>query len=191
MADSPPTSLPVPSRRKLVASWGVMVSVGVFLMVGVILPAEFNLDPLGIGGALGIKGISSMQSTMSHSHDDYSALRNFNKTFELRPFESLEIKFELLESETMQYSWSSDSEEVLYELHSEPHDAEPGYADSYERDRTRFNSGIYVAEYDGIHGWFWENRASVATTISLHVSGFYTAIYEFRDGFRIELLPQD
>jgi len=35
--------------------------------------------------------------------------------------------------------------------------------------------GVFVAPTPGVHGWFWENTSSTRVTVTLKVSGFFTA----------------
>ena len=105
--------------------------------------------------------------------------------FTLSPFESVEYKYRLEEGDSMLYDWRATGA-VLYELHSEPDGAEPGYAESFDRARAERGAGTYVAPFPGIHGWFWENRGDADATLTLRTAGFYTTAFEFRDGGRFE-----
>ena len=171
--------------------WLAAILGSALLLITVILPAEYGIDPLRVGKLLGISGMSKTTSLVPNSEDSARELLRHTTTFTLEPFESLEIKYQMGEHETLLYSWESSLTDVLYELHSEPMDAEPGYADSYERARSTVRSGIYQAQYDGIHGWFFENRGLATTTISLTASGFFSKIYLFRDGVKEELATDE
>ena len=175
---------------KLWIYWLCSIGVSAVLMFTVVLPAETGFDPIRSGELLGITNMSSSQtSVLSGGEDIVRALSTHRTSFTLYPYESLEIKYELGEGDSLLYAWHSTTSELLYELHSEPVDAEPGYADSYERDRSIARSGLFSAEYDGIHGWFWENRGVRPTKVSVTVSGFFDRAYLFRDGMKEELDP--
>lgn len=167
--------------------WLAAILGSALLLFTVILPAEYGIDPLRVGKLLGISGMSSAASLVSNSEDSARELIRHTTSFTLEPFESLEVKYEMQERGTLLYSWESSQTELLYELHSEPLDAEPGYADSYERARSTARSGLYQAEYDGIHGWFFENRGLATTEVSLTASGFFSKIYLYRDDAKEEL----
>ena len=167
--------------------WLAAILGSVLLLVTIILPAEYGIDPLRVGKLLGISGMSSAASLVANSEDSARELIKHTTSFTLEPFESLEVKYEMQESRTLIYSWESSQTELLYELHSEPIYAEPGYADSYERARSTARSGLFQAQYDGIHGWFFENRGLATTEVSLTASGFFSKIYLYRDDAKEEL----
>lgn len=171
--------------------WLAAILASALLLVTVILPAEYGIDPLRVGKLFGISGMSNAASMVANSEDSARELLRHTTTFSLEPFESLEIKYQMQERETLLYSWESSSADLLYELHSEPMDAEPGYADSYERARSPARSGLYQAQYDGIHGWFFENRDLATTTVSLTASGFFSKIYLFRGNVKEELATHE
>lgn len=176
-----------PTSNSLWRYWLWAAIVSVLLLVTVILPAEYGIDPLRAGKLLGISDMSNPASLVSNSEDSARKLSAHTTSFSLDPYESIEIKYLLQEHEPLLYSWKSSKTELLYELHSEPMDAEPGYADSYERTRLTERSGLYQAQYEGIHGWFFENRGLERTEVSLTATGFFTKIYLFRDGRKEEL----
>ena len=101
--------------------------------------------------------------------------------FELAPFESVEIKYDLASGDGLVYAWETDAE-VVFDLHAEPTGAEPDAAESFAQGRGTADAGTYVAPYDGIHGWFWENRTAQTVTVTLRMSGFATGATEYKDG---------
>ena len=36
-------------------------------------------------------------------------------------------------------------------------------------------AGTYVAPYDGVHGWFWENRGDEEVVVVLETQGYFGA----------------
>ena len=42
------------------------------------------------------------------------------------------------------------------------------------------DTGVLVAAFDGMHGWFWRNRTTVAVTVTLRVAGDYRDWTEVR-----------
>ena len=78
------------------------------------------------------------------------------------------------------YSWTATAP-VIYDFHSEPEGAPPGYAESFDKAEAPAANGTYTAPFSGIHGWFWENPGKTLVTITLNTAGFYTAAQEFKD----------
>ncbi len=64
-------------------------------------------------------------------------------------------------------------------MHSEPEDAEPGYAESFAIGDADHEDGVYTAPFPGIHGWYWQNQGAEPLTVRLRSSGFYTAAVYF------------
>ncbi|MCY4656578.1 MAG: hypothetical protein OXC80_07155 [Gammaproteobacteria bacterium] len=176
-------------QKRLLLYWLGSIVTSAVLFTAIVLPAEYSIDPLKVGELLGIKGMSSTSTITLDSKDSARTISTHTTSFTLQPFESLEIKYALNENESVLYSWQSHSGEVLYELHSHPWDAPSDFADTYERQNSVARSGLYQADYDGLHGWFWENRGLTTTTIQLSVSGFYYRVILYRDGREEEIDP--
>lgn len=184
---SPPPLPPAPSRTRLaLAGAGALLLAGV-LLVTVVLPAEYDIDPLGTGRLLGLVVLSSPSGPPVAVREDgltahRSSYRLDRRTFTLAPGEFVEYKYRLEAGRAMLYSWTA-SGWVRSEMHSEPDGAESGTAEFFEvADRTLFRHGSYVAPFSGIHGWFWLNQDTDSLTVSLHAAGFFDHALEFRAG---------
>lgn len=155
------------------------IAIAAVLLVTIVLPAEYGLDPLGTGEVLGLTGLARVgpQAVI----DETGPLRSDRVSFELAPFESVEYKYRLERDAALVFSWSA-SGEVVFDLHAEPDGATAGYAESFAQGRGRGAHGTYVAPFPGIHGWFWENRGAESVIVELGASGFFTRATEFRDG---------
>lgn len=156
------------------------ITAAALILITLVLPAEFDVDPLGTGQALGILGLSgSAPRTVSQEKTNY---REDSMQFVLQPFESVEYKYRLQKDSSLIFFWHA-SEAVTFELHGEPAGGPKGFAESFSRGKHDGENGTFTAPFSGIHGWFWENRGSDAVTIDLTTAGFYSAAIEFRDGF--------
>lgn len=157
----------------------ISLLVAAVVLFTVVLPAEYDLDPLGTGEMLGLTGLSRdrPQAVM----DQAETHRVDRIRFELAPFESVEYKYRLEAGAGVVFSWSATAE-VVFDFHAEPDGAEPGYAESFEQGRGLIRNGTYIAPFSGIHGWFWENRGAQPLLVDLAASGFMSAATEFRDG---------
>jgi hypothetical protein len=164
---------------------GSLAAAGIIL-VTVVLPAEYDLDPLGTGEWLGLTGLA--RATPSVVTPQTAPYRDDRVRFELEPFESVEYKYRFEKGDAMVFSWLS-SGEVIFDLHAEPEGAADGFAESFERGRDVGRHGSYIAPFAGIHGWFWENRGMTPVTVELTASGFFTCAIEFRDGYRDRRVP--
>lgn len=176
---------PADRRTVLLASGGALLA-AVVLLLAIILPAEYGWDPLGTGAALGLLGMTGEESSPLRLESE--ALRSDRIEFQLAPFEAVEYKYRLDEGATLLFKWNA-SAELLYDMHAEPDGAAPGYARSFAKARGDHDNGSYTAPFDGIHGWYWQNRSQQDITLTLETSGFYTDATEMRDGheFRYEI----
>ncbi len=171
---------PQPRRAKILLATLMALCAAVLILVALVLPAEFDRDPLGVGEALGIRGLSR-QPQLERVRDEKTGYRGEAVTFELLPFEFVEYKYRLHEGGTMLYSWSATAE-VVFDFHGEPDAGPEGFAESYRLGKADGENGAFTAPYGGIHGWFWENRGTHPVTVTLTTSGFYSAALQFRDG---------
>jgi hypothetical protein len=179
-------------RIALVAGTALLVA-GVLLVIAV-LPAEFGVDPLGVGRRLGLTAIGQVQQQLAA----FSATRATGASgaatiapqqrpyqhetveFKLAPHDSVEYKYRLDKGDALLYSWKATAP-VNYELHAEPDGAPRGYAESYEKKSAiESASGTLTAPFPGIHGWYWENTTGEAVTVTLSAAGFYKMSHEFR-----------
>ena len=159
---------------------------GVLATVLFVLPAEYGVDPTGVGKALGIDGMSGVSvSALSRNVEPY---RTHEVSFPLMPFESVEFKYEMHAGDAMVYTWSTEAE-VVYDFHGHEPETDPESAISFSAGRGIGEHGAYVAPFAGEHGWYWENRGDVEVIVRLETSGFYDAAItyspagEFRSEF--------
>ena len=149
------------------------------VLLTLILPAEFNVDPLGAGKVLGIKGLS--EAAPQTLNKEQSSFHEDTVSFELLPFEYVEYKYELAQGSTMLYGWTA-SDMIAYDFHGEARGGPEDFEKSFNLGQDDHVNGAFTAPFGGIHGWFWENRGTSTVTVTLTTAGFYTAALEFRDG---------
>jgi len=177
---------PPPSRSRLVLATVAALLLAGVILVTVVLPAEYDIDPLGTGEALGLVVLSRPGATNIPVREDglvalQSSYRNDTKEFPLGPGEFVEYKYRLEAGRAMLYSWSATGW-VRSEMHSEADGAPPGTAEFFEvAERTLFRHGSYVAPFPGIHGWYWLNETDDSVTVTLHASGFFDFAVEFHE----------
>lgn len=63
ISNSVPTELP--STRKLVRSTIIAAAIAVAILVAVVLPAEYGVDPTGVGRVLGLTGMGEIKSSLA------------------------------------------------------------------------------------------------------------------------------
>ena len=58
--------------------------------------------------------------------------------------------------------------------HSEEEGTDPEDSVSFDIGRGGQASGSFVAPFNGIHGWYWENRTGEEIMVELATTGFYS-----------------
>jgi hypothetical protein len=184
----------IAARERIGLVFGVALLAAGLIFVGVVLPAEYGVDPLGIGRRLGLtaigevqKGLDAFEATRSGAPSDVPTIVAAERPFqqETREFtvgarDSFEYKYRLEKGQALLYAWTATGL-VNYELHAEPDGAPRGYAESYEKvDGVQDAAGTLTAPFSGIHGWYWENTTDAPVTIALSAAGFFKMSHEFR-----------
>lgn len=199
---SGPPLPPAPSKAKLATATLIALIVAGVVLVTVVLPAEYDIDPLGTGEALGLVVLAgggaapAIPVRADGLIDQSSEYRLDRRTFELEPGEFVEFKYRLEAGQAMVYAWSA-SYWVRSEMHSEADGAEPGTAEFFEVvERALYRNGSYVAPFPGIHGWYWLNETDRAVTVTLNAAGFFEVAAEFREdvppvSYDIRTAPED
>ena len=187
--------LPPASTRTLVKATLGAALVAAFMLVAVVLPAEFGMDPLRTGAALGLlrapiavdeppgapaAGAAVMAPVQVGPLSHYGAPYKVDTaTFELGPYEYLEYKYHLAQGASLLYSWEA-SAPLIHDLHGAPDGGAANAEVSHDKQTRVRASGSLAAPFAGMHGWYWENPGGTPIRIRLTTSGFYTAALETR-----------
>jgi hypothetical protein len=181
-------------REQIALAMGTALLLSGLVLVVAVLPAEFGVDPVGIGRALGLTAMSDLDQQLQSFEQSRSGTAANQATvvpqdkayqqetieFPLAPGEFVEYKYRLEKSESLLFSWSA-TDRVEYEFHAEPDGAPQGYAETYEKkDAIQTASGTLTAPFPGIHGWYWKNATTQPVTVTLSAAGFYNMSHEFR-----------
>ena len=194
----------LPSSAQLIRSTVIAAASAVVILVTVVLPAEYNIDPTGIGGALGLAEMGEIKAQLAEEAEadrlleieaeEQSSLMNDifglfvgtayaqeaeiwrdETTFTLAPGDSAEWKLVMEEGQTVEYRMLVDGGRVNFDMHGHG----GGQSVTYEKGRgSTGDEGEIIAAFDGEHGWFWRNRDSQPATVTVQVRGEYT---EFKD----------
>lgn len=186
----------VVARERLALASGVALLFAGLILVVAVLPAEYGIDPLGVGAKMGLMALSDVQKRVDAFEATRAAAgaaggapvvahqdRGFQQEsveFRLAPGDSIEYKYRLDKGEALLYSWKATGR-VNFEFHAEPDGAPQGYAETYEKvDAKDAAAGTLTAPFSGIHGWYWENPGTTAVTVTLSAAGFYNMSHEFK-----------
>ena len=180
------------SARHLFKAMAAAFVVAVIVLVAFVMPAEYGIDPLGVGRALGLTALSApalapipppQGETLAPVALGPVALYPGQYKFDVReivlgPYEYVEFKYHLAKGATMLFSWSADGD-VMHDFHGDPEGAPADAAQSFDAAPRRQADGSFTAPFTGIHGWYWENPGADTVTVRLHTAGFYANGHQF------------
>lgn len=186
-APTPPVA-PPPPRGSILKVTLLAIGVAALVLVAVVLPAEYGIDPLGTGEMLGLTGITrGGAATDVITPDPDGPLTPQQVPYKIDAIELtvfpgrfIEYKYYLEEGAPMIYMWSATAP-LEIDFHTEPAGQGPEASDSFERGTASSGRGSYVAPYAGIHGWYWRNPTDRPVTITLNTAGFYSQARMFAD----------
>jgi hypothetical protein len=196
-----PTAAELPSTGRLLRSTGIAAAVATALLVTVVLPAEYGVDPTRIGSVLGLTemgrikmqlaaeaeaeesglaavapapAVTSSTPTASAGAAPVPAGQRSDETVvTLAPDQGAEIKLVMEDGARVQFTWASSGGAVNFDTHADrPGTPYHGYGKGSEQ-RVE---GELVAAFTGSHGWFWRNRTGEPVTITLQTTGAYSEV---------------
>lgn len=187
------------SRRELVRGILVSAAVAAVVLVGAVLPAEYGIDPTGVGRALGLTALNkgsapapvpaSVQPAVptdphakkpgTIAHREAIAYQAVTREIVLAPGSGVELKARMEKGAALIYTWKTrDGAKIHHEFHGDPVNARNDEYESYILDEAVAESkGTLVAPFTGVHGWYWKNDTGAPVTILLQASGFYTELF--------------
>lgn len=197
MNDKPsPDRSTLPSTASLLKATGIAALGASLLLVTTVLPAEYGIDPTGLGARLGLASISVSPpvpaATEAPTADAASVpvsarqavwksptpYRSDELRLTLRPDEGVEIKAKMRAGDRFVFSWVAEGGGVNFDMHGEAPDAKGDEFNSYWKGKNEGKGhGAFEAPFDGTHGWFWRNRGKQAVTVRVKTSGFYEKLY--------------
>lgn len=197
--DSVPTK-ELPSVRVLVWLSLAAVVVVALLGVAVVMPAETDRDPSGLGRMIGLSEMGRIKVALAKdAAADSGAIQSGaaqaertvtsvsgsrwrdSLTVTLQPAQGIEVKMSMRASEKAFYAWTTDGGDVYFNMHGEPPNAPKDYAaHRYGKGTSTADTGELVAAFDGVHGWFWRNRTEQPVKITLKTGGEYLVLKEMK-----------
>lgn len=191
----------LPSTAKLVKSTILAAAAAGVLLVTVVMPSEYGIDPTGVGNALGLKRMGEIKvSLAAEAEADKAqdvqevvaetapvvqettpepqvqvATQNHEMSVTLAPDEGTEIKVAMKKGAKVSYEWWTDGGKANFDVHADSKKLKINYHNYSKGSETR-KSGKITAAFDGSHGWFWRNRTNENITITLKTNGEYSNI---------------
>ena len=168
----------LPTTAQLAQASIVAVFVAGLVLFLAVLPAEFGIDPTGVGRALGLTKLSAVASapTVTLVGEGESREREDELDLTLQPGQGSEIKVVMRAADSFSYQWSADTGPLFFDFHGDPKDRPASEFVSYNRGSKQVDEGELQAEFAGKHGWYWKNKNSQAVTVTLKLQGIYQSV---------------
>lgn len=193
--------IPVHSNATLLKASIAATVIAAVVLVTAILPAEYNIDPTGIGKSLGLTKIATATETNSPSSNPQQhavpskstivisqapsvaeikeirakvvGLRQDSVDILIPAGKGLEYKLLLNEGEHLEYDWRTDGSELYFDFHGEPQGDKTGFYESFAITTSDQMKGTLTTPFAGAHGWYWKNKTSEPITVTLATKGAY------------------
>lgn len=196
-----------PTSKRLWKSVALAVAGAVLMLVTIVLPAEYGIDPTGVGRVLGLTAINGPTRTLEVRDViggnervrevtvpdagqpiplPNPAVIQLKKadaqtktlTVVLEAGQETEIKAILDAAQVMVYSWTADGE-LYTDFHGHDPSMGRGFVRYEEQQTGHEGRGSLVAPFSGEHGWYWLSLADKAVTIKLTVTGYFNEIKDY------------
>jgi hypothetical protein len=194
----------LPTKAQLFRSTIIAGIGAIAILVTMVLPAEYAIDPTGVGRVLGLTEMGQIKVQLAEEAeadrllDEQRALDQSSSllysvfglfvgaahaqeawqdevTFVLEPGDTAEIKMTMEAGNTVTYAWTATGGRVNFDLHAHS----GGESVDYERGAGQTKGeGIIEAPFAGDHGWFWRNRDRTPITMTIQLRGEYSDIVE-------------
>lgn len=185
----------MPKGRLIVATLGA-VALAVLIVLGVILPVEFNRDPLGLGKLTGLSRLWAPEDQQVDASDGGVArAREYDIAFRTDVVEiplgdflagadesELEYKVRMRKDATLTYSWdvtgTTEPRDFRFDQHGHttPAPGQPMTVSTYKQAFGLRQQGALTAPFDGIQGWQFSNSSEKPVVVRLRLAGFYELV---------------
>lgn len=200
-----PSDTEVPSTAKLIKSTLLAAVTAGVLLVTVVMPAEYGIDPTGIGNAIGLKRMGEIKTSLAAEAEKDAAMdkqvvaesepqpepavvqeapqetvatQTHEMTVTLAPDEGTEIKVAMQKGAKVAYVWETSGGKANFDVHGDSKELNINYQ-SYSKGSSEKEEGILEAAFNGSHGWFWRNRTKEPLTITIKTNGEYSSIKQY------------
>lgn len=184
------------SRGRLLVATAITLVLAVLIVLGAVLPAEFNRDPLGVGKLTGLSRLWAPEDQKVDVNKDGAArAREYATPFRQDVIEiplggfldgveksELEYKVKMAKDATLIYAWevvgAADARDFHFDQHGHttPKPGEAMQVATYKQAYGLKQQGALTAPFDGIQGWQFSNPAEAPVVVRLKLAGFYELI---------------
>jgi hypothetical protein len=198
----------LPSSRTLLRSTLIAAAVAAVLLVTVVLPAEYGVDPTGVGRVIGLTEMGEIKMELAREAaaaetapgavpTQAPAVASEEPAAGETPVLAAETPTAPSTDEVSITLTPGQGREIKLEMREgasvqyawvvdggvvnyDTHGDRPGLSyHGYAKGTAQSSDeGVLVAAFDGMHGWFWRNRGRQPVTVTLRTSGEYRNLHE-------------
>lgn len=193
-----PKDTDVPSTAKLIKSTILAAVTAGILLVTVVMPAEYGIDPTGAGKILGLTRMGEIKTSLAKEAEADAAkdkqevaaieasepepisvaTQSEEVEISLDPDQSTEIKVSMNQAGKVNYSWDANGSEIFFDIHGDSKSLKISYH-KYEKGTADKKEGTLEAAFEGNHGWYFKNRNSEPVTFTLKIDGEYSSVKRY------------
>lgn len=159
--------------RSLVKATIISLVVATVALVFFILPAEYNIDPTGVGVKLGLTVFNDGAKAKEKSAQLSKKGQQESVILNVPAGKGIEYKLGMKQYNKATYEWTTDGKELFVDLHGEPKGDTSGYFESYTIATANEMKGSFTAPFEGSHGWYWKNKSDADIQVQLIFNGEY------------------
>lgn len=196
-APQPGLNSDAPSSTRLLKSTLIALVVAIGILVVAVLPAEYGVDPTGVGRVLGLTQMGEIKVSLAREAAAEDAAEAEDAAAEeaaavaatpadsawthvtivnLVPGEGKEVKLEMKQGARATFEWAAVGGVVNHDTHGDSTGAPNSYISYRKATGVASDAGELVASMDGHHGWFWRNRGTAPVSVTLRTRGDYAAL---------------
>jgi hypothetical protein len=173
------------------ASLAALVGGTAILLVAV-LPAEYGVDPTGLGRKLGLTALNEkfdapeapapvatapaaaveVPPQTRETIQRATPYRSDERSVTIAPHAGIELKAEMQQGDQFAFTWSA-SGPVAMDMHGEVSLDAKDFSTYWKQKGLTTAQGSFTAPFAGVHGFYWRNQGEAPVTLTLKTSGFY------------------
>jgi hypothetical protein len=185
-----------PAPATLAKATGGAALAAIAIVTLFVLPAEYGIDPTGVGTAIGLNGMVAGEAEEAAPAPEAAAApsdiaiptkatiaksaawRQDEMTVTLAPHSGQEVKAHMVKGDSFIFTWASTGGPVKAEMHGEKTGATDGsFTDYWKELELTGGQGDFTAPFDGTHGWYFRNKGDTPVTVTVKTIGFYKDLF--------------
>ena len=197
-----PVDADLPSARRLLRSTMIAAAVATAILITMVLPAEYGVDPTGVGRVLGLTEMGETKMALAREEAGHGAEEVAAPAATPEAPVADQAPAQAVDASGSAATAKSDVTEIILlpnqgkeiklvmrkdarvtfswatsggVVNYDTHGDSPTlkYHGYAKGSGVKSDEGVLTAAFDGNHGWFWRNRSSDTVMVTLRTTGDY------------------